>query len=81
MAVEADDAAMEDYLEGVEITTERLKGLIRTGCIGQIFTPILLGKPQTFFLHYTPDPQPSTLNPHPSPLTPHPSPLTPETQP
>ncbi|KAJ1476448.1 P-loop containing nucleoside triphosphate hydrolase protein [Baffinella frigidus] len=43
MAVEADDVAMEDYLEGREITTERLKVLIRTGCIAQIFTPILLG--------------------------------------
>jgi elongation factor G len=43
MAVEADDQAMEDYLEGKEITVEVLKKCIRKGTIGFKFVPVLCG--------------------------------------
>ncbi|MDD4555756.1 MAG: elongation factor G [Alphaproteobacteria bacterium] len=43
MAVEQDDAAMEDYLEGKEITLERLKKCIRKGTLAQDFVPVLCG--------------------------------------
>ena len=43
MAVEADDQAMEDYLEGKEISTETLKKCIRKGTIDFKFVPVLCG--------------------------------------
>ncbi|MFV0627526.1 MAG: elongation factor G [Alphaproteobacteria bacterium] len=43
MAVEQDDKAMEDYLEGKEITVERLKKCIRKGTLAQDFVPVLCG--------------------------------------
>ena len=43
MAVEADDQAMEDYLEGKEISVEVLKKCIRKGTIGFKFVPVLCG--------------------------------------
>ena len=43
MAVEADDQAMEDYLEGKEITIETLKKCIRKGTIEFKFVPVLCG--------------------------------------
>ena len=43
MAVEADDQAMEDYLEGKEITEETLKKCIRKGTIEFKFVPVLCG--------------------------------------
>ena len=43
MAVEMDDAAMEDYLNGKEPTIETLKKCIRKGTIGYKFVPILCG--------------------------------------
>lgn len=43
LAVEADDEAMEAYLEGEELSEERLKSIIRKGCLAQIYTPIVLG--------------------------------------
>ena len=42
-AVEADDKAMEDYLEGKEITIETLKACIRKGTIDFKFVPVLCG--------------------------------------
>ncbi len=42
-AVEADDKAMEDYLEGKEITVETLKACIRKGTIEFKFVPVLCG--------------------------------------
>ncbi len=42
-AVEADDQAMEDYLEGKEITVETLKSCIRKGTIDFKFVPVLCG--------------------------------------
>jgi elongation factor G len=43
MAVEADDQAMEDYLEGNEISIETLKKCIRKGTIEFKFVPVLCG--------------------------------------
>ena len=43
MAVEADDLAMEDYLEGNEISIETLKKCIRKGTIDFKFVPVLCG--------------------------------------
>jgi elongation factor G len=43
MAVEADDQAMEDYLEGKEISIETLKKCIRKGTIDFKFVPVLCG--------------------------------------
>ena len=42
-AVEADDQAMEDYLEGKEISIETLKACIRKGTIEFKFVPVLCG--------------------------------------
>jgi len=42
-AVEQDEAAMEAYLEGEEPTEEKLKALIRKGCIALAFNPVLCG--------------------------------------
>jgi len=42
-AVEMDDAAMEAYLEGDEPDTATLRGLIRKGCLGLSFVPVLGG--------------------------------------
>ena len=42
-AVEADDKAMEDYLEGNEISVETLKACIRKGTIDFKFVPVLCG--------------------------------------
>jgi elongation factor G len=42
-AVEADDKAMEDYLEGKEISVETLKACIRKGTIDFKFVPVLCG--------------------------------------
>ena len=43
MAVEQDEAAMEDYLEGKEISEETLKKCIRKGTLNQDFVPVLCG--------------------------------------
>ncbi len=43
MAIEADDEAMEDYLEGNEISVETLKKCIRKGTIEFKFVPVLCG--------------------------------------
>ena len=43
MAVEADDQATEDYLDGKEITEEVLKKCIRKGTIEFKFVPVLCG--------------------------------------
>ena len=43
MAIEADDKAMEDYLEGNEISVETLKKCIRKGTIDFKFVPVLCG--------------------------------------
>ena len=43
MAVEADDQAMEDYLDGKEISEEVLKRCIRKGTIEFKFVPVLCG--------------------------------------
>ncbi len=43
LAVEADDSAMEDYLEGKEISSEVLKKCIRKGTIEFKFVPVLCG--------------------------------------
>ena len=43
MAVEADDQAMEDYLDGKEISEEVLKKCIRKGTIDFKFVPVLCG--------------------------------------
>ncbi|WP_306028957.1 elongation factor G [Stappia sp. MMSF_3263] len=42
-AVEAEEAAMEAYLEGVEPTDEGLKALIRKGTINSEFVPVFCG--------------------------------------
>ena len=42
-AVEADDKAMEEYLEGKEISVETLKACIRKGTIDFKFVPVLCG--------------------------------------
>ena len=42
-AVEADDQALEDYLEGKEITVDTLKACIRKGTIDFKFVPVLCG--------------------------------------
>ena len=42
-AVEADDQALEDYLEGKEITVDTLKACIRKGTIDFKFGPVLCG--------------------------------------
>ena len=43
MAVEQDDAIMEQYLEGNEPDVDTLKGLIRKGTLAQAFVPIVCG--------------------------------------
>ncbi|MEM6627891.1 MAG: elongation factor G [Pseudomonadota bacterium] len=43
MAVEADDDAMEAYLEGEEPDNEKLSQLIRRGTIDGLFVPVLCG--------------------------------------
>ncbi len=43
IAVEADDKALEDYLEGKEITVNTLKACIRKGTIDFKFVPVLCG--------------------------------------
>ena len=43
MAVEEDEQAMEDYLEGKEIPVETIKKCIRKGTIAQDFVPVLCG--------------------------------------
>ena len=43
MAVEQDEADMEDYLEGKEISQETLKKCIRKGTLSQDFVPVLCG--------------------------------------
>ena len=43
MAVEQDEQAMEDYLEGKEISLETLKKCIRKGTLAQDFVPVLCG--------------------------------------
>jgi len=42
-AVEADEAAMEAYLEGAEPTIDELKALVRKGTIAGDFVPVLCG--------------------------------------
>jgi len=42
-AVEADDAAMESYLEGTEPDADTLRACIRKGTVGLQFVPVLLG--------------------------------------
>ena len=43
MAVEEDENAMEDYLEGKEIPVETIKKCIRKGTLSQDFVPVLCG--------------------------------------
>jgi elongation factor G len=43
LAVEMDDAAMEAYLDGNEPSVAELRGLIRKGCLGIKFIPMLCG--------------------------------------
>ncbi len=43
MAVEQDEKAMEDYLEGKEVSIETLKKCIRKGTIAQDFVPVFCG--------------------------------------
>jgi elongation factor G len=43
LAVEADDKAMEDYLEGKDISIDTLKACIRKGTINYLFVPVLCG--------------------------------------
>ena len=43
MAVEEDEQAMEDYLEGKEISIDTLKKCIRKGTLAQSFVPVLCG--------------------------------------
>ena len=43
MAVEEDEQAMEDYLEGKEISLETLKKCIRKGTLSQSFVPVFCG--------------------------------------
>jgi len=42
-AVDADEALMEKYLEGEELTEDELKGAIRKGTIDGLFVPVLNG--------------------------------------
>eukprot|EP00389_Voromonas_pontica_P003019 GDKH01004471.1.p1 GENE.GDKH01004471.1~~GDKH01004471.1.p1 ORF type:complete len:692 (-),score=214.71 GDKH01004471.1:89-2164(-) len=42
-AVEADEALMEKYLDGEELTEEELKGAIRKGTTKSLFVPVLNG--------------------------------------
>ena len=43
MAVEQDEQAMEDYLEGKEVSLETLKKCIRKGTLSQDFVPVFCG--------------------------------------
>jgi elongation factor G len=43
MVAETDDALMEKYLSGEELTEEELRSGIRKGCIALTFTPMLCG--------------------------------------
>ena len=43
MAVEQDEKAMEDYLEGKEVSVEVLKKCIRKGTLAQDFVPVFCG--------------------------------------
>jgi elongation factor G len=43
MAVEQDEQAMEDYLEGKEVSVETLKKCIRKGTLSQDFVPVFCG--------------------------------------
>ncbi len=43
MVAETDDALMEKYLAGEELTEEELRGGIRKGCIDLTFTPMMCG--------------------------------------
>jgi len=43
MAVEQDEQAMEDYLEGKDVSVETLKKCIRKGTIAQDFVPVFCG--------------------------------------
>ncbi len=43
MAVEQDEQAMEDYLEGKEVSIETLKKCIRKGTLARDFVPVLCG--------------------------------------
>ena len=43
MAVEMDDTAMETYLDGTEPTEEKLREMIRKGCLSLTFVPVLAG--------------------------------------
>ena len=43
IAVEQDDQAMEDYLEGREISNETLRACIRKGTIANAFYPVICG--------------------------------------
>ena len=43
MAVEEDEQAMEDYLEGKDISLDTLKKCIRKGTLSQSFVPVLCG--------------------------------------
>jgi elongation factor G len=43
LAVEADDAALEAYLDGVEPTVETLKSCIRKGVLKAMFVPVFCG--------------------------------------
>ncbi len=43
MAVEEDEQAMEDYLEGKDVSVETLKKCIRKGTIAQHFVPVFCG--------------------------------------
>ena len=43
MAVEEDEQAMEDYLEGKEVSVETLKKCIRQGVLNSDFVPVLCG--------------------------------------
>ena len=43
MAVEMDDTAMEAYLDGAEPTEEKLREMIRKGCLSLTFVPVLAG--------------------------------------
>ena len=42
-AAEQDEALMEKYLEGEELTVEEIKGAIRKGCLANTFVPVLCG--------------------------------------
>ena len=42
-AAEQDEALMEKYLEGEELTSEEIKAAIRKGCLANTFVPVLCG--------------------------------------